>query len=246
MMKLKPVPLHRRAARLLEATSAHAPGPTTPPPSDVRGLIDNATSDRLFGWAWDASHPGRRLKVELRLAGEVVANTIADFARPDLGKNGVGDGCHAFEFPLLPSWAERRHDLTAIALGVDGTEFPIAVRIRRQDDAQVATQLQRTVEGVVADQQHIRAEFAVLRERVALLPEAAAVDGIARAGQEMQRRIDSLELWITRLDGKLGDLTVPRDGGGTGRLDPWQTVLVAVLASAASAGLALAAARWLG
>ena len=240
MMKLKPVPSGRRAVRLQEEEEA------APLPSDVRGLIDNAASDRLFGWAWDASHPGRRLKVELRLAGEIVANTIADFARPDLAKNGIGDGCHAFEFPLIPDWAARRAELTAVALGVDGTEFPIAVRIKRQDDAQVATHLQRTVEGVVSDQQEIRREFAELRERASQLPELAAVVGIANAGQEMQQRLDSLEIWMTRLDGKLGEFAAPRNGEGTGRLDPWQAVLIAVLASAASAGLALAAARWLG
>lgn len=224
--------------------------PLQPPPalpaSDIRGLIDNATADRLFGWAWDAAHPGRRLKVELRLAGDVVASTVADFARPDLAKNGVGDGCHAYEFPLTAEWSERRSELTVVAIGVDGTEFPIAVRIRRQDDAQVATQLQQTVEGVVADQLQIRTEFAQLREHAARLPEAAAVDGIARAGREMQQRLDSLELWITRLDGRLGDMVAPQDGGDTGRLDPWQAVLIAALASAASIGLALAVARWLG
>ncbi len=246
MMKLKPVPSGRRAVRLQEEEASSLGPPPAPPPSDVRGLIDNATSDRLFGWAWDASSPGRRLKVELRLAGEIVANTIADFARPDLAKNGVGDGCHAFEFPLIPDWAERRAELTAVALGADGSEFPIAVRVRRQDDAQVATQMQRVVEGMVADQQQIRREFSDLRERAAQLPDAAAVDGIAKAGQEMQQRLDSLEIWITRLDGRLGGIVAPRDTGGTGRLDPWQAVLIAVLASAASAGLALAAARWLG
>jgi hypothetical protein len=243
MVMLKTVPAGRRADPLEELAGS---SPEAPAPSDVRGLIDNATSDRLYGWAWDAAHPGRRLKVELRLAGDIVANTLADFARPDLASNGVGDGCHAFEFPLIPDWVERRAELTAIAFGADGTEFPIAVRIKRQDDVQVATQLQRTVEGVVADQQLIRRDFAELRERAAQLPEAAAVDGIAGAGQEMQRRLDSLELWITRLDGKLGAITAPQDGGSAGRLDPWAAVLIAVLASAASAGLALAAARWLG
>jgi hypothetical protein len=256
-MKLRPLPSARRAMREQEEAST----PPTPPipssssvipasdtlgaASDVRGLIDNATSDRLFGWAWDAAHPGRRLKVELRLAGEVVANTIADFARPDLSKNGVGDGCHAFEFPLIADWVERRAELTAIAFGADGSEFPIAVRIRRPDDSQVSTHLQRMVDGVLDEQQQIRRELADFREKAAQLPEAAAVDAIAQAGHELQQRLGSLELWIARLDGKLGEITLPGEGRSASGLDPWQAVLLAVLASAVSAALALAAAKYL-
>src|SRR3712207_4385134 len=119
-MKLKPAPSLRRAFQ--EPSRA---GTDASAPSDVHGLIGNPTVDRLYVWAWDAANPGHRVKVELRLAGEVVANTIADFVRPDLAKNGVGDGCHAFEFPLVQGWVERRAELTAVALGGDGTEFPI-------------------------------------------------------------------------------------------------------------------------
>jgi hypothetical protein len=255
MMKLRSLPSARRMARAPEVTSAPALAPAIPAaaPADVRGLIDNATSDRLYGWAWDAASPGSRLKVELRLAGEVVANTVADFVRPDLAKNGVGDGCHAFEFPLLPDWVERRAELAVIAFGADGSEFPIAVRIRRPDDTQVGTQIQRALEGLIAEQQQIREEFAGLRARAAQLPEAAAVDAIAQAGQALQQRLDSLELWMTRLDGRLGEVAAPagaaqggtRGGNGGGRLDPWQAVLIAALASAASVALALAAARTL-
>jgi hypothetical protein len=246
MMKLRSLPSARRTVGVQGQGGAPAPA-VAAVPSDVQGLIDNATSDRLFGWAWDTTHPGRRLKVELRLAGEVVANTVADFVRPDLAKNGVGDGCHAFEFPLLPEWVARRAELTVVAIGADGTEFPIAVRIRRPDDAQLGTQIQRALEGLIAEQQQIRQEFAEMRERAARLPEAAAVDAIAEAGQALQQRLDSLELWITRLDGRLGDgqASAGAAAQGGGRLDPWQAVLVAALASAASAALALAAARFL-
>ena len=243
-MKLKPVPALRRAAR--EAARA-AETSATPPPraSDVRGLIDNATPDRLYGWAWDAAYPGRRLKVELRLAGEVVANTIADFARPDLEKNGIGDGCHAFEFPLLPEWVARRSELTAVAFGVDGTEVPIAMRVRRPDDSQVATQLQRAVETLLGEQQQLRAEVTTLGERVARLPDAATVTGIESAQQELARKVEALELWLTRLDGKLAAMTPGRERRAKGRVDVWEAVLIAVLSSASSAALAAMVARYL-
>jgi hypothetical protein len=241
-MKLKPIATARRQAREqdeeLSAATAEVPA------SDVRGLVDNATTDRLFGWAWDAAYPGRRLKVELRLAGEVMANTIADFVRPDLAKNGVGDGCHAFEFPLTPDWYERRTDLTIVAFGVDGTEFPIAMRVRRPDDTQVTGQLQRMIENVMTDQQQIRAEFATLREQAAQLPRLAEVQAIDTAQQELNRKVENLEVWMTRLDARLGEAALA-EGGAGGRGDPWITTMIAVLASAATGALALAVAYYL-
>ena len=58
----KPSPMDADAL-LSEAPAAPVPA-TAVEPSDVRGLIDNATADRLYGWAWDAAHPGYRVKVE--------------------------------------------------------------------------------------------------------------------------------------------------------------------------------------
>lgn len=244
-MKLKPVPTARRAARDLPRSD----DPTEidqQPASDVRGLIDNATADRLYGWAWDASYPGTRLKVELRLAGEVVANTIADFVRPDLARTGVGDGCHAFEFPLVPAWIERRSELTAVAFGADGTEFPIAMRLRRTEEGGPATaaQLLRALESLQGEQEAIRAEFAAMRDAADRLPEASAVAAIHDAQETLQRKVEQLELWLTRLDGRLGEADLLSQGAGSGRLDKWLAVLIAALAAASSAALAVIISRF--
>jgi uncharacterized protein YhfF len=244
-MKLKPVPSARRSARDLPRSDDQIETDQQPA-SDVRGLIDNATADRLYGWAWDASYPGTRLKVELRLAGEVVANTIADFVRPDLARTGVGDGCHAFEFPLVPAWIERRSELTAVAFGADGTEFPIAMRLRRTDEGGPATaaQLLRALESLQGEQEAIRAEFAALRDNADRLPDAGAVAAIRDAQETLQRKVEQLELWLTRLDGRLGEADLISQGGGSGRLDKWQAVLIAALASASSAAMAVIIARF--
>lgn len=200
----------------------------------IRALIDNATADRLYGWAWNAADSEQRLTVELRLADATVATTTADLARPDLADNGIGDGCHAFEFALRPEWIERRGELAAVVRCEDGAEAPVAVRIRRPDDAQVSIQLQRAVENLAAD-------GAALRREVAARPDAAAIAAV-------RERLDQLELWVARLDARLGELAAPpRTGAGAGGgIDPWQAALAAVLASAASAAFALAAARALG
>ena len=245
-MKLKPVPSARRAARDLQGSDA-PPDVAAQPSSDVRGAIDNATADRLYGWAWDAANPGARLKVELRLAGDPVANTIADFVRPDLAKSGIGDGCHAFEFPLIPAWIERKAELTAVAFGADGNEVPISMRLRRPEDtgaAAAATQIARALDNLQGEQAAIRTEFAALRERADQLPEAAAVAAIQDAQETLQRKVDQLELWLARLDARLGDADLQARGAGGGRLDVWQSVLIAVLASASSAALAVAVARF--
>ena len=246
-MKLKPVPSARRAARDLPR-SDDEPAPEPRLPSDVRGVIDNATADRLYGWAWDANHPGARLRVELRLAGEAVANTIADFVRPDLARNGIGDGCHAFEFPLVPAWIERRGELTCVAFGADGTEFPIAIRIRRPEEASPgiasAARISHAIEALQGEQAALRAELAALSDRTGALPEAQAMAAIAAAQDELTRKVEQLELWLTRLDGRLGDADLRAQAAGSGRLDRWQAVLIAVLASASSAALAVAVARY--
>jgi hypothetical protein len=245
-MKLKPAPALRRVSRDVSVHGAEAPEAGAAPVSDVRGLIDNATTDRLYGWAWDAAYPGRRLKVELRLAGEVVANTIADFVRPDLTKLGVGDGCHAFEFPLTSEWSERKAELTAVAFGVDGTEVPIAMRIRRAEDmASLPGQLQRAVETLLSDQQQLRAEVAALRDQAGRLPEPAAVQAIATSQETLTRKVEDLELWLTRLDGLLGTKAAPADKPAKGMIDVWEVVLISVLTGTSCAALAVAVTHYL-
>jgi hypothetical protein len=226
-------PGHTRPAEAAAAKPPQPPRSPAPRPG-IQALIDNATADRLYGWAWNPAEPEQRLTVELRLSDATVAATTADLARPDLADNGIGDGCHAFEFPLRPEWVERRGELSAVVRSEGGAEVPVAVRIRRPDDAQAATRLQRAVEGLAAQQ-------AALRQEIAARPDAAATVG---------DRLDQLELWVARLDARLGEAAggaaQPRNGAGAGGLDPWQAALIAVLASAVSAALALAVAHVLG
>lgn len=213
-----------------KAAAAKQVSPTVARPG-IRALIDNATADRLYGWAWNSAEPDQRLVVELRLADETVAATTADLARPDLAGNGIGDGCHAFEFALKREWIARRGELSAVVRCEDGSEVPVAVRVRRPDDAQVSTRLQRAVEGLAAEQ-------AALRKELESRPDAAAA---------LEGRLHQLELWVARLDARLGEGSAAQaKAAGGGGFDPWQVALAAVLASAASAALALAVAHGLG
>ena len=73
----------------------------------LRGLVDNATADRLYGWVWNASTPRERVMVELRLGNELVFRTAADLARPDLAKAGIGDDSEYDEAPGLDEEGSR-------------------------------------------------------------------------------------------------------------------------------------------
>jgi hypothetical protein len=226
--------------RMSEAAAGQAePGRT----SDVRGVIDNATPDRLYGWAWDFGHPAHRVRVALRIAGETLAEARADGARPDLAKAGIGDGCHAFELPLDPAWRDRLADLAVVAFGADGREYPIAARLPRQP-AQAGNPMQRTMDGVIAEQRDLRRELVALREQAGR--QGADKQAEAPTVEALQSRVQHLELWLTRLDARLAELTVPAPAPAATGIDHWQAVLYALLACLSTGALAAAALRWVG
>lgn len=239
MTILKPDAPVPEAGRVTEGPGA--PGRT----SDVRGVIDSVTPDRLYGWAWDHGHPTHRVPVLLRIAGRTVAEGVADMLRADLAKAGIGDGFHAFELPLDADMRDRMADVTVVALGADGREFQIAARLPRREEAPAGTPLQRVVDGVIAEQREMRRELAALRDRTERLPAAEAVEAARRLGEEVETRFSHLEIWLTRLDAALADLTVEPEPRARGGIDPWQAVLYAILASLSVGALAAAAARWL-
>lgn len=215
--------------------------------SDVRGVIDNATPDRLYGWAWDFGHPAHRVRVVLRIAGDILAETRADGARPDLIEAGIGDGRHAFELPLRPEWRGRLAELAVVAFGRDGHEYPIAIRLPRQP-APAGNALQRTMDGVIAEQRDLRRELLALRERAEQQARPGPADPAAETMSlaALETRVQQLELWLTRLDTRLAELGGPAPAPAAGGIDPWQAVLYALLACLSTGALAAAALRWLG
>ena len=52
-------------------------------PAEIQGLVDNATTARLYGWAWNAARPEEHVTVELRLGEAAVASALADRPRAD-------------------------------------------------------------------------------------------------------------------------------------------------------------------
>jgi len=211
--------------------TATAPA-TAARPAEIHGLVDSATPSGLFGWAWNAARPEERVAVELRLADVVVATVIADRERSDLGKAGIGDGRHAFDLPLRPDWVRRRAELSVVVITADGAEALLAIRIPRSE-AEAGVTVEKVVEATTAAHRELREDLDRLARR--LPPEGARLEETLRdiaAGQSvLNERLETLSLWLTRLDARLAEL--PTAAGSTPRpprrVDAWQMALGAVL-----------------
>jgi hypothetical protein len=81
-----------------------------------QGFLDAATSsDKIIrGWAWDPKRPDVPIDVELLEGNRHLATVKADLLRQDLLKGRIGNGCHAFEFPVPVSLMdEKEHRIQA-------------------------------------------------------------------------------------------------------------------------------------
>jgi len=218
-------------------------------PAEIRGLVDNATDTALHGWAWNAARAEERLAIELRLGEAVVAGTVAERPRRDLGKAGIGDGAHAFELPLTAEWRRRHAELSVVARAADGTEAVLALRIRRTDVDPSGT-VQRVLEAAATAHRQLREEVQRLGQRLPeTAPDPAAQDGAIRALAEGQaalaEKLETLTVWLVRMDERLAALpaAVPAPPPRR-RMDGWQLVLCGALVAvvlAAACGTALLA-----
>ena len=63
----------------------------------LRGNLENATHERISGWAWNPEKPGEAVVIRFFADGQPIARTVANMLREDLGAAGIGDGRHAFD-----------------------------------------------------------------------------------------------------------------------------------------------------
>ncbi len=105
--------------RLIEAVAA-----VDDAPGAWRGHLDEATRDRVVGWAWNAATPHRAVALQLIVDGNMVARLLADRHRPDLEAHGIGTGRHGFQtgFPHPLSLGER-HEIE-LRRDSDGAPLP--------------------------------------------------------------------------------------------------------------------------
>jgi hypothetical protein len=88
--------------RLRPRRTARVPGehPSGKRPSKYDGILQGIGSGVALGWAVDRADPEARVPVALVVDGELVAEGMADVARPDLADRNLGDGAHGFLIPL--------------------------------------------------------------------------------------------------------------------------------------------------
>lgn len=202
--------------------------PSQRPGTDIQGLVDGGSAAFLRGWARDVRNPADKLTIELLLGDEVVATTRADKERADLVKHKVGH-C-AFDFRIQPEWAQRYADLSVVARAADGREQSLPMRIRRPD-IDPSGNLTKVLEATSMMHRQILEEVRVVGTR------AQAVDS---SREEMIRnlaeQVETLTVWLTRLDERLSALpTGEAQDGRRRRLDAWQVVLAGVLGGLAAA-----------
>jgi hypothetical protein len=213
-----------------------APNDASARPAEIQGLVDNAINTRLYGWAWNASRPEERVIVELRLGEDTVATTVADRDRHDLAKAGVGDGRHAFELPLRPEWLQRRSELSVVVRTDDGSEAPIALRVRRAD-VDPNGSVQRVLEATAQAHRQLREELQRIAGRVPGGEQEDAIRTLAAGQAALAEKLETLTLWLLRMDERLALLpapagpTLPRRG-----LDAWQAALCGALCAALLGG----------
>jgi len=103
----------------------------------VQGRVERVHDGVVHGWAWRPAEPRERVELRILINGEQVGTTAAELPRPSLIASGVGDGCHAFRFPLqLPVV-----DIPSLRLRVeadDGVPLPPAngFSVETSDDGQ--------------------------------------------------------------------------------------------------------------
>ena len=201
-------------------------GTGRPVRAEIQGLVDSATDFLIAGWARNLAQSEERLRIELRIEDVVVASDIANRERPDLVKAGVGDGRHAFELPLKPEWARQHAEMTIVACAADGVQMVLPMRIRRAD-IDPNGNLQRALEATATMHRQILEEVRTVGRR------AEAIDTERNeVVAKLSDRVETLSLWLTRLDGNLAALARQAPTQDTRRrTDPWQWVLVAILAA---------------
>ncbi len=93
-------------------------------PERVEGRVESVSPQgRIEGWAWAPAEPARRLTIEVWLGLTRVASAVADQTRPDIARQGIGDGGYGFTIDLAPLLRSGPHD---VSVQVADAQTPLA------------------------------------------------------------------------------------------------------------------------
>ena len=200
------------------ATSNAAAGPQRT--EAMKGRVDAIEEGRLYGWAFDPSVPTERLLIRVLLDDKPIAEAPADKDRPDLKRNGIGDGKHAFEVMLPQFAAARAGELVVVAANAAGTEQKL--RVPKPDEqaaeALIAAPMTRILDKLdmlMAAQRQLQVNQRSLQHvaptldasgnaaPAELLDIASSVDGLRT---DLHQRMTELDVHIMRMDGVVAGL----------------------------------------
>ena len=222
----------------------------------MNGRVDAIDSGRIFGWAFDPMAPDQRLTIRVLLDGKVIAEAVADRNRPDLRRNGIGDGKHAFEIALPDPVQSRASDLVVVALNGSGSEQ--SLRVPKPDEqaaeALIAAPLAKVLDkldALMAAQRQLQVSQRSLQrapqidadktETVGLTDVSNAIESLR---VDIGQRLNDLDVHLMRLDGVVAgmekNLTTLRKRAN-GELKPLLLLLFVLMGFVAGAGLALIA-----
>jgi hypothetical protein len=93
--------------------------PRRAPQTAYQGRLDAVAGENLTGWARCPQMPQVKLQVSLECDGEIVANAVADIARPDLRAVGMPDHHCGFTIPLRHIGDRAHKQLRVLVTGAD-------------------------------------------------------------------------------------------------------------------------------
>ncbi|MCU0984042.1 MAG: hypothetical protein MUC89_03760 [Acetobacteraceae bacterium] len=225
---------------MTEAALAEPAGEAVATRGAVTGYVEARTNDRILGWAWDPSDPNARLTVAILAGGRILARTVADQAREDLARNGIGDGAHAFCFTLDDAARAAGAALEVVVLGPDGPIARLPAAGAEAGQAGLA-QLQRGLATIAAGQRALLKAVQAPPAPGADLAEM--ISAMAAQQQRIDQAVGALEIFVTRLDARLASLG---SAGESARPAHGPLLLAGALALAGAAAIIWALAPALG
>ncbi|CCM78755.1 hypothetical protein [Rhizobium mesoamericanum] len=222
----------------------------------MNGRVDAIDMGRIFGWAFDPMAPDQRVTIRVLLDGKVIAEAVADRNRPDLKRNGIGDGKHAFEIALPDPVQSRANDIVVMARNGSGSEQ--ALRVPQPDEqaaeALIAAPLTKVLDKLdvlMAAQRQLQVSQRSLQrtpdidaDKIANLNLREVSDTVESLRVDISQRLNDLDVHLMRLDGVVAGMEKNLDilrKRANGELKPSLLLLFVLVGFAAGAGLALIA-----
>ena len=222
----------------------------------MNGRVDAVDMGKIFGWAFDPMAPDQRLTIRVLLDGKVIAEAIADRNRPDLRRNGIGDGKHAFEIALPDPVQSRASDIVVVARNGRGSEQALRVPQPNEQAAEalIAAPLAKVLDKLdllMAAQRQLQVSQRSLQRAPEIDAEKTETVGLTDVNNAIEslkvdigQRLNDLDVHLMRLDGVVAgmekNLTALRKRAN-GELKPLLLLLFVLVGFVAGASLVLAA-----